>query len=377
MDKSFSVPQGQFQLQRLPLRNHELLQAWDAADEYLLNQLAEQPPAADAKLVILNDTFGALAVALAACQPVAISDSYLSQQATRLNLAANQINSQQVTLLDSLSLPSSGIDYLLIKIPKTLALLEYQLHQLRPLLTVNSVIIAAGMVKNLPPTVWKIIDKFIGPTQPSIAIKKARLIHAKLASQISLGPNPYPSSYALEGLQQPVLNHANVFSRQSLDIGTRFLLQHLPKQGNYQDIIDLGCGNGLVGVMLAKLHQQASISFVDESFMALASAQHNFQAEFSSSRAGQFIAADCLSDFAATSADCIVCNPPFHQQHTVGDHIAWQMFQQAHQVLRAGGELTVIGNRHLNYHLSLKKLFGNCRTIASNAKFVIISSRKL
>ena len=377
MDKSLSLPQGQFQLQRLPLRANELLQAWDAADEYLLNHLADQAPTAEAKLVILNDSFGALAVALAAYQPVAISDSYLSQQATRLNLAANQINPQQLTLLDSLSLPTSRIDYLLIKIPKTLALLEYQLHQLRPLLTADSVIIAAGMVKNMPPTVWKIIDKLIGPTQPSIAIKKARLIYAKLDNQLALGPNPYPSSYALEGLQQPVLNHANVFSRQSLDIGTRFLLQHLPIQGNYKHIIDLGCGNGLVGLMLAKQHQQASISFVDESFMALASARQNFQAEFGSSRAGQFIAADCLTGFAANSADCIVCNPPFHQQHTVGDHIAWQMFQQAHKVLSPGGELTVIGNRHLNYHLSLKKLFGNCRQIASNAKFVIISSRKL
>jgi 16S rRNA (guanine1207-N2)-methyltransferase len=121
---------------------------------------------------------------------------------------------------------------------------------------------------------------------------------------------------------------------------------------------------------------EANICFVDESFMALASAKQNFVAALTEQRSAEFVAADCLNDFDANSADCVVCNPPFHQQHTVGDHIAWQMFQQAHKVLRSGGELRVIGNRHLNYHLSLKKLFGNCRQIASNTKFVIYSSQK-
>jgi 16S rRNA (guanine1207-N2)-methyltransferase len=44
--------------------------------------------------------------------------------------------------------------------------------------------------------------------------------------------------------------------------------------------------------------------------------------------------------------DLILCNPPFHQQNTIGSHIAMRMFKQARQVvLRSGGELWVIGNR--------------------------------
>jgi 16S rRNA (guanine1207-N2)-methyltransferase len=377
MENSLNVPQGQFQLQRLPYRKQELLRAWDAADEYLLNHFAEHcAPAPDAKIVIVNDSFGALALALADYQPFAISDSYLSQQATQLNLVANQRQNQQVTLLDSLSLPATGIDYLLIKAPKTLALLEYQLHRLRPLLKPNCTVIVAGMVKNLPPTLWKVLEKLIGPTKPSIAIKKARMIFAELDPDLSIPPNPYPSVYRLEGTELTISNHANVFSRDSLDIGTRFLLQHLPTNRAYQDIIDLGCGNGVVGVSIALQLPVAKLWFVDESFMALASANQNFVSALSENRSAEFVATNCLDGFAANSADCVVCNPPFHQQHTVGDHIAWQMFQQAHKVLRKGGELRVIGNRHLNYHLSLKKLFGNCRQVASNAKFVIFSSQK-
>jgi 16S rRNA (guanine1207-N2)-methyltransferase len=52
------------------------------------------------------------------------------------------------------------------------------------------------------------------------------------------------------------------------------------------------------------------------------------------------------------------------------------MFQQAFRVLRKGGELRVIGNRHLNYQHALKKLFGFWEPVASNAKFVIIKAIK-
>ncbi len=377
MDTLLEVPQGRFELRRLPFRKHETLRAWDAADEYLLNHLAaaENLPS-NASIVILNDSFGALAVALSHYRPTAISDSFLSQQATRSNLEVNSIAPDKVDLLDSLTLPDAGFDYLLIKIPKTLALLEYQLHCVRPLLKPDAKIIAAGMVKNLPASVWKLLERLIGPTMTSLAVKKARLIFASLDPAIKLPENPYPICYKLENTEFRICNHANVFSRDSLDIGTRLLLQHLPDNSVYRDFIDLGCGNGVVGLMLAAKRSDAHICFVDESFMAIASARQNFQAAFGAQRQAKFVIDDCLGSFPGASADCIVCNPPFHQQHTIGDHIAWQMFHQSHKVLRKGGELRVIGNRHLNYHLSLKKLFGNCERVASNAKFVIFSCIK-
>jgi 16S rRNA G1207 methylase RsmC len=72
----------------------------------------------------------------------------------------------------------------------------------------------------------------------------------------------------------------------------------------------------------------------------------------------------------------VLINPPFHQQHSVGDAIAWKMFKDAQRVLVAGGELRLVGNRHLAYHAKLKKLFGNCETIAATTRFVILSSIK-
>ena len=371
METLLNVAQGQFELQRLPQRKHEKLRAWDAADEYLLQFLSENCNLSSAtRILIVNDTFGALTVALHVFNPIAISDSYLSLQATKLNLAANNFPEDCIQLRNSLDWPKQQFDLVLIKVPKTLALLEQQLIQLQPLLIAETKIIAAGMVKAMSASVWKLMERYLGPTKPSLAKKKARLIFIGLNTQRTLAENPYPVYYQLENTGFRICNHANVFSRESLDIGTRFLLQHLPKNTNAKDIVDLGCGNGVVGLMLADYHDEAKIYFVDESYMAVASAKETFHLAFEH-RQADFLVTDGLTGFEMESMDLIVCNPPFHQQNTVGNQIALSMFKQSQRVLRKGGELWVIGNRHLAYHIDLKKIFKECNEIASNAKFVI------
>jgi 16S rRNA (guanine1207-N2)-methyltransferase len=218
------------------------------------------------------------------------------------------------------------------------------------------------------------LEKLLGPTDTDLAWKKAKLIRVTPDLTLTVPPNPYPVDYRLEGTDWLISNHANVFSRDSLDIGTRFFLQHLPVLPQAQDIIDLGCGNGVVGLQAAAQHPAAMLHFVDESFMAVASARENFSRVFGAERAA-FHVGDGLEDFAPASADLVLCNPPFHQQQAVGDQIAQRMFKQAQEVLRPGGELWVIGNRHLGYHAALKRLFGKVELVASNSKFVILQAK--
>ena len=377
MKPTLLTPQGEFSLNRLPVRHNEQLQAWDAADEYLLNYITDGSfSPLNTRLLIMNDSFGALAVALHQFQPVCISDSCISQLATRKNLHANGIATDSVMLSSSLDFPQGTFDLVLIKAPKTLALLEYEFIQLRAHITQSSRIIVAGMIKALPRSVWDLCERILGSTSTSLAKKKSRLIFITPDSSVAVANNPYPVCYTLENTSYRICNHANVFSRDSLDIGTRFFLQHLPPKSNAKDIIDLGCGNGIVGLIMAERHPGAKIYFIDESYMAVASAKENFQFAFKETRQSTFIVADGLSQFDTASADLILCNPPFHQQHAVGDQIAREMFKQSYRVLRKGGELRVIGNRHLGYHVSLKKIFNNATQIATNKKFVILNMLK-
>ena len=374
-DTVLKVVQGEFVLERLPKRSLELLRAWDAADEYLLSYMAEQTIDPDARLLILNDSFGALALGLNVYKPQAVSDSYLSQQATRLNLVANNITLDHVKLTHSLEPLAGKYDWVLIKAPKTLALLEDQLIRIHLHLKPTTQIIVAGMVKTMTPTIWKLVERLIGATTTSLAKKKARLIFATPDSAIKAPDSPYPVCYQLENSEHIISNHANVFSRDSLDIGTRFFLQHLPATIGAVDIVDLGCGNGLLGLIAAERNPEALIHFVDESFMAVASAQDNFVRELGSERSAIFKVGDGLQDFLVDSVDFILCNPPFHQQNAIGDQIANSMIKSAKNVLRKGGELWIVGNRHLNYQITLKRVFGNYQLVAENKKFVILKAK--
>ncbi|MDF2181867.1 methyltransferase [Neptuniibacter sp. CAU 1671] len=375
--QTLSVPQGSFQLSLFPRRPKETLRAWDAADEYLLNHLSELGLLADSpRILIINDAFGSLMTALHVWQPTLISDSWLAHEATRANFIDNGLDQDSVHLNTSLDWPTVSQDLIILKIPKSLAMLEDQLIRIRALMGPDTRLIAGGMVKQIHSSTLQLFEKHIGPTQTSLAQKKARLILPELDPTLPAHSSPYPSRYTLEGSDLELMNHAGVFSRDSLDIGTRFMLEHLPVNPRFKQILDLGCGNGVLGIVSAQQHPEAELTFVDESFMATASARDNFQRAFENQRQARFINTDCLSGIAPESTDLILNNPPFHQQNVVGDFIARQMFKQARQVLRSRGELWVVGNRHLGYHLMLKKLFGQCQTVAANRKFVILRAIK-
>jgi 16S rRNA G1207 methylase RsmC len=365
---------GQYTLARFPMQNNTPLRAWDAADEYLLSHLDEHKLLAQSdKILIINDSFGALSLSLQQYSVQNWSDSFMSHQACLNNFQDNaRVNTSR--LIPSTEQPQGQFDVVLIKVPKTLALLEDFLIRLKAHIHSDTNIIAAAMLKHLPKSALILFEKILGHSRTSLAKKKARLIFTRYEQTQTHLQSPYPSHYLESSTGLTLQHHANVFSKDKLDIGTRFLLQQFKHLGNAEHIVDLGCGDGILGIMAQKQMPSASLNFIDESYMAIASAQYNYQQVFAD-KVANFTVSHALQKLQQP-ADLILCNPPFHQQHSISDFIAWQMFQQSQQQLKKGGELWIVGNRHLNYHSKLKKLFGNCRQIAANRKFTVLAAKK-
>lgn len=366
--ESLEAPQGTFRLGRHPERT-EALRAWDAADEYLLAEVAGRPLGA---LVLVNDRFGALATALAEARPTVLIDEVTGRDAARANLARRDPPAADVTIQSSLAPLEGAFDTALIKLPKAAAALEDQLHRLRPHLRPDSLVIGAGMARHVHTSTLAIFERLVGPTRTSLARKKARLIYATLDPAHVPGPNPWPRVERLAS-GPTVVSHAGVFSAERLDLGARFFLEHLPRSSGAVQIVDLGCGNGVVGVHAALANRAARVTCTDVSDRAVASARATFAANDVD---GAFVVADCLAGVAPGSVDLVLNNPPFHDGHAIGDSIAWQMFREARDALRAGGALWVVGNRHLGYHAKLKRLFGHCETVAANPRFVVLRARR-
>lgn len=368
-------PFAQLHLIRQPEQQNEPLQAFDAADEYLLNHVAELALPANSRILVLNDSFGALAVSLVSTMHVtSSSDSFLAVQGLEKNLVRNGHAFDAVSIIPA-SQPLAGpFDCVLVRVPKTLALLEEQLIRLQGQLAPGAQVIAGAMIKHLPRAAGDLLERYIGPVQASLAVKKARLL---VATAQGLGPftSPYPSRYPLDKPAIELINHANVFCREGLDIGTRAFLPHLPTNLGSARVADLGCGNGVLAIASALNNPQAHYTLVDESFMAVQSAQENWQAALGD-REVTVRAGDGLAGQAPNSLDVVLCNPPFHQQQVVGDFLAWRMFQQAREALVVGGALYIVGNRHLGYHSKLTKLFRGVEQVAATPKFVILKARK-
>ncbi|MBV7247886.1 methyltransferase [Streptomyces sp. MW-W600-10] len=379
-----TTSQGAFELARFPEHPRDPFRAWDAADEYLLRQLTDPetgPVDLSGTVAVVGDRWGALATALAAHRPVQISDSYLARRATLANLARNGLDADAVTLLSSRDTPPDRIDVLIVRVPKSLAFLEDQLHRLAPAVHSGTVVIGTGMVKEIHTSTLKLFERIIGPTRTSLAVRKARLIFSTPDTGLPRTPSPWPYRYELPADVGPVaglatVNHAGIFCAERLDIGTRFFLKHLPTRGGAVRVVDLGCGNGVLGLSAARANPEAHLTFVDESYGAVASAEETFRAGAPDGAKADFLVGDGLGDLDPGSVDLVLNNPPFHSHLATTDATARTMFAGARTALRQGGELWVVGNRHLSYHTHLRRIFGNCTTVAGDPKFVVLRAVK-
>ena len=409
MNTEFIFADRQFSLIRYPEKHqHISLQAWDSADELIIEHIESLlsegafpigTGESDGSMMIFNDDFGALGCWFSHLAPYWISDSYISLRSLHENLKANQLLDtsdadkpdelktapvQTLTSVESSTFtPAKAPKIIVVKVPRALALLEQQLIDLQKYITPDTQIIATGKVKAITKSVLNLFERYIGPTTTSLAKKKSRLIFASPRPSLKQADSPYPTRWQCKsttGITLTIDNLANTFARQSLDIGARIMLEHMTVSAN-DVVVDLGCGNGVLGVNALSLAPDAKVIFVDESYMALESARLNVLNNFPDKiDQCEFVASNCLETLLQReykpAVTKILCNPPFHQQNAITDHIAWQMFTDSRDLLIKSGHLVVVGNRHLDYHIKLKKLFGGAKVLASDKKFVILGTAK-
>jgi 23S rRNA (guanine1835-N2)-methyltransferase len=126
----------------------------DSADGYLLRHLADKDLSGN--VVVLGDRDGELLAELAAGasgpggRPTLITDSFLAMDRARAKAG------DSARLLSTQDEPPDRIDVLLVRVPKSLALLEDQLHRLAPRLHERSVVVGTGKVTEIHTSTLKL-----------------------------------------------------------------------------------------------------------------------------------------------------------------------------------------------------------------------------
>ena len=331
---------------------------WDSADEYLADALTD-----GTSTLLLNDRYGALSCALPAAHSWA--DSYCAAIATRDNRVRNSLPNRE--RLNWPDLPSlQGIREVGLRIPKNNEQLQDQLRLIArhwPEATVK----LAGMAKHIPVSLLNWLEANADDYRQHPIVRKARLIEIRGLTAFASKSNDW-KGYTQGDLRIEAL--PGVFCRNQLDPGAAVMLQHLPAQMPGV-IFDLGCGNGILSLTIARRNPQSVIIATDDSELATLSVTHN------ASAAGVTIDVRHGNILSAVSgnADWIVCNPPFHDGHKELTNIAAAMFREARAQLNTDGHLLVVANRHLPYLPMLRKLFRKVDTVSSDKRFCVFDCR--
>lgn len=341
--------------QRYPKTNDKSLQAFNAADELIVELAKSQNW--QGLTGVVNDDFGAICNSINT-PSLFVNDSFMSLKACQLNQTNKDITYGQFDH----PIATSAQQWI-IKIPKTLSLFESQLYKLS---LTDKPVTACAMVKYIARGHITLMNKYFETCIPSRAVKKARTI--ELSNPIKQAA---PSNNSYQWQDQTITALAGVFCGDKLDIGSRFFIEHLKNIKPSSNIADIGCGNGILSVAMNKIQPKANYHLFDESFNATLSAMKNLKSDNATTYWD-----NGLTHYQGQPFDLVLCNPPFHQSTTVGTYIAHQMFKQAAQHLSKGGELWVVANSHLDYRKILGKLFSKTEQIARNNKFEIVKATK-
>ena len=163
---------------------------------------------------------------------------------------------------------------------------------------------------------------------------------------------------------------AGVFSWDRIDAGSALLLNHLPPLSSRG--ADFGAGIGVLSKAVLQSSAVTELTLLDIDRRAILAAEKNI----ADTRA-KFLWADIrTSDIPLRELDFIVMNPPFHDAGTEDRTLGQAFITRAAAMLKTGGALWCVANRHLPYEALLEKSFSRATLVIEADGFKIFYAEK-
>ncbi len=217
------------------------------------------------------------------------------------------------------------------------------------------------------------VEKILEPFGNIAKIDSARrcgLYHFELQNAPDFDCKKFWKSYRLNELE--IFALPAVFSSSELDGGTKLLLSTFHKaDGLKGNVLDLGCGAGVIGASLKKMFPKIKLTMSDIHAMALVSSERTLA---ENQLEGKVVASDVFSHIDGRF-DLIISNPPFHDGIDTAYRAVESLILQAKNHLTRGGELRIVANAFLPYPDLLDQAFGSHQLLAKSTKFKVYSAK--
>lgn len=169
---------------------------------------------------------------------------------------------------------------------------------------------------------------------------------------------------ALDAVSQPGL-----FSWDRLDDGTALLLEHLPALSGAG--ADLGCGAGLIARAVLRSPQVTSLELIDIYRRSIWASRANV----ADARA-RFHWSDLQIGPELQGLDFVVTNPPFHLAGVESRALGQAFVRRARDMLRPGGALWLVANKHLPYEGPLESYFSRVTRVCERNGFKVYEAQR-
>jgi len=185
--------------------------------------------------------------------------------------------------------------------------------------------------------------------------------------------NTFEINTRLKGFDFKFKTTYGLFSYQEIDSGTRLLIKNLKIGEKRANCLDLGCGYGVIGIVMAKLNPNGKTYLVDRDFVAIEYAKTNCR--INKIKNGFPLLSDGFSRLPKIKFDLVAANLPTHLAKPALGKI---IFDAAEQLNKEGQIYLVCVSKLQSYFQNqLKKYFGNFKKIDSNKNYILLSGQKL
>ncbi len=160
-----------------------------------------------------------------------------------------------------------------------------------------------------------------------------------------------------------------VFAWDRVDAGTLLLAEHLPPLKGAG--ADLGCGYGALATVALRSPAVTALRLIDLDRRAVEAARRNVTDPRAS-----FDWADARTAEANGDLDFVVMNPPFHDGGAEDRRLGQAFIRQAAAMLKKGGVLWLVANRHLPYEADITAAFKRSQPVADKGGYKVIEAVK-